>query len=100
MVVFLAGISGCPSFPSSNCMYPSKVACSLRANTIGKTFASVKRPLAHWQPHIERAAFPIRPVLCPDEAFMQLDDTLANGQSQTETIDFSRESCIDTMKTV
>ena len=65
-----------------------------------KTFTSVKWHLAHWQPHIERAAFPFRPVLGPDGAVVQLDDALANGQAQAETVDFSCEPCIHAMKTV
>ena len=37
-------------------------------------------------------------TLGPDEAAMQLDQVLADGQAKPQAIDFSRQPCIHTME--
>jgi hypothetical protein len=49
---------------------------------------------------MEHTALSVRPVLGPDTTTVHLCDTLANGQTESETIYLPCESCVYTMKAV
>ncbi len=61
-------------------------------------FVRIKSALSlSWQPHMERTSH-ANLALRPDGSTMQFHNAFADRQSQSEAIDFPRETCIEAMK--